>query len=221
VHSRFEHGTLPFLDIIALDHALDAHRRLFGSLDSVSRRLASLTRSAVDAMSDLRHANGRPVCLIHRTGRGRYSPAKDDMDYYGPTIAFTLLRSSGDLVGHVELDELAAINNVHIRTGDLCNTGVFSRALGLTDSDIQANYARGRVCWDDEEFGGSDPAGKQPTGIARIGFGALSTHDDVKRWIGFLRRFHVSKQVDMPCPRPGRTILAIPTELSPRHACNM
>jgi molybdenum cofactor sulfurtransferase len=198
IHGRFEHGTLPYLDIIALDHAFDAHARIFGSLDSVSRRVTALTKMAVDAMTSLRHANGRPVCIVHealgtKSGGGR-------VDDYGPTIAFTLLRQSGELVGHVELSELAAINNVHIRTGGLCNTGVLSAVVGLSDKDIRANYVRGRVCWDTVEFGGADneddSSKRQPTGVARISFGAFSTRGDVTRWIDFLRRFYVSRQVD-------------------------
>ena len=101
LHSRFEDGTLPFLDIIALDHAMDTHRRLFRTLEEVSTHSTGIAEWTVKEMLDLKHGCGQPVCRI-------YNRSSDYNN--GATIGFSLLDVFGKPIGHVELDKLAAIN---------------------------------------------------------------------------------------------------------------
>lgn len=203
MHERFEDGTLPFLNIIALGHALDTHRRLYKSQSHVSKHVTALRRFATHELSLLKHANGRPVFLQHHAfGASKF------LEGPGPIIGFSLLGPSTDpeFIGHVHLDQLATINGFHIRTGGLCNTGVLASSLNLSDQDLVAEYARGRACWDDgtfllnffstfstfaEEFGGVEKSNQRPLGMARISFGASSTIDDILQWISFIRRYFV------------------------------
>jgi molybdenum cofactor sulfurtransferase len=144
VHDRLEAGTLPFLDIISLGHALDAHQRLYHSHSLVSKHSSSLSRLASHQLSLLRHANGTPVVLQHRFL---------SLEAPGSTIGFSLLDSAGLHVGHVHLERLATINGFQLRTGGLCNTGAWTSAMGFSDEDLVRLHEKGRACWDDGEVG--------------------------------------------------------------------
>lgn len=195
LHRAFEDGTVPFLDIVALDAVMDNFERRFGgplSSGLVARHARSLTVWTAHHMRQLRHANGQPVCRLH------YDNLQDEDDDegtaspyiapHGTAIAFTILDRQGGPVGHVEVDKLAAVNDVHIRTGGLCNIGALAHAMHLTDADLLQGA---RVCWDEQEF-----VHGKPTGLARVSFGALSTRQDAQRWIAFLSNFFVSGKLD-------------------------
>jgi molybdenum cofactor sulfurtransferase len=144
IHERFEDGTLPFLNIIALGHALDTHRRLYRSHRHVSKHVSALLRFATRELSLIHHANGRPVVQQHRAFSGsKY------LEEPGPIIGFSLLGPSSEFIGHVHLEQLATVNGFQIRTGGLCNTGVLTSAFDLSDQDLMDEYNSGRTCWDD------------------------------------------------------------------------
>jgi molybdenum cofactor sulfurtransferase len=50
-----------------------------------------------------------------------------------------------------EVEKLAALNNIHLRTGCFCNPGACAMHLGLSAADLQAHHAAGHVCWDDHD----------------------------------------------------------------------
>ncbi|KAF7306500.1 Molybdenum cofactor sulfurase [Mycena indigotica] len=183
IHERFEDGTLPFLNIIALNCALETHRRLFKSQRHISKHVSALLRFATRELALLTHENSRPVVKQHQAFASLEEP--------GPTIGFSILDPASEYVGHTNLEQLATVNGFHIRTGGLCNTGVLASTFNISDDDLQREYNRGRSCWDDEEFGGIGTDYKYPLGMARISFGACSTIDDVLQWLSFLRRYFV------------------------------
>ncbi|KAF7310520.1 Molybdenum cofactor sulfurase [Mycena chlorophos] len=147
LHERFEDGTLPFLDIIALDCALDTHKKLFKSQRHVSKHVSTLLRFATRELAALRHGNGRPVIKQHRA----FGALGSDLEEPGPIIGFSVLDPESEYVGHVHVEQLATVNGFQIRTGGLCNTGVLASSFNLTDEHIREEYARGRSCWDDGE----------------------------------------------------------------------
>ncbi|KAJ7226007.1 molybdenum cofactor sulfurase [Mycena pura] len=197
IHERFEDGTLPFLDIISLGQALLTHRRLYKSHRHVSMHVSALLRFATRELASIRHANGRPVVKQHRAFNGFKS-----LEEPGPIIGFSLLGPSSEYIGHVHLEELATVSGFHIRTGGLCNTGVLASIFNINDEDLMNEYARGRSCWDDEEFGGIGKDVLYPLGIARISFGASSTIDDVLQWLSFIRRYFVISEKIITLSKP-------------------
>ncbi|KAG6827921.1 hypothetical protein H0H92_009963 [Tricholoma furcatifolium] len=117
VHHRFENGTIPYLSIVALRCAIDAHQRLFTpramtrsffpltltmtsiqpdpcsstSLDAVHAHSSHLAAMARTALQEIRHFDGTSLVRIHQgEGSGRW---EED----GPTIAFTLYTPSQSL----------------------------------------------------------------------------------------------------------------------------
>ncbi|KAK7064665.1 molybdenum cofactor sulfurase [Favolaschia claudopus] len=209
IHERFEDGTLPFLDIIALDQALDVHQHLYQSQQHVSRHVSALTRFATRELSLLRHANGCPVVQQHRAFSG-----SEYLEEPGPTIGFSLLGPSSEFIGHVHLEQLAAINGFQMRTGGLCNTGILTSTFDISDEEWMSEYNRGRSCWDDEEFTSSPQDQTRPLGIVRISFGASSTIDDVLQWLSFIRRYFVVSETVVALYKP----LSTPRSSAPAAA---
>ncbi|KAJ7655303.1 molybdenum cofactor sulfurase [Mycena polygramma] len=204
IHERFEDGTLPFLSIVALGHALDTHRGLYKSHRHVSAHVSALLRFATRELSLIHHANGRPVVRQHQSfGASKY------LEDPGPIIGFSLLDPSSEYIGHVHLEQLATVNGLQIRTGGLCNTGVLASTFDMSDQDLMDEYDRGRSCWDDEEFSGADDHSNRPLGIARISFGASSIIDDVLQWVSFIRRYFVVSDTVVALSKPLSTRKAV------------
>ncbi|KAJ6519329.1 molybdenum cofactor sulfurase [Mycena sanguinolenta] len=197
IHERFEDGTLPFLNIIALDHALDTHKRLYKSHRHVSKHVSALLRFATRELSLIQHVNGCPVVQQHRAFDG-----SEYLEEPGPTIGFSLLDPLSEFIGHIYLEQLATVNGFHIRTGGLCNTGVLASVFDISDQDLLDEFHRGRSCWDDEEFSGLEKNSNRPLGIARISFGASSTIDDVLQWVSFIRRYFVVSETVVSISKP-------------------
>ena len=180
LHEILEDGTLPFHSIIALDSALDIHRKLYGSMDLVSQHACFLAKFLHDQLSKLRHANGMPVCTIYKHRMNEYGDRKTQ----GPTIAFNLQDSSGSWVGKSHFEYLAIANNIQIRTGGVCNPGGIAWALNMSPQEMRDNYDEGLRCGN-----GIDVLHGKPTGIIRVSLGAMSSMQDVKALMDFMQIF--------------------------------
>jgi molybdenum cofactor sulfurtransferase len=119
LHDELEDGTLPFHNIIALDSALDVHERLFGFMARVSAHTCYLSRVLYSELSSVRHSNGLPVCKIYRHSGSTYGNGKTQ----GPTIAFNVRNSQGGWVGKSDVEKLAIVRGIQLRTGGVCNPG--------------------------------------------------------------------------------------------------
>lgn len=144
-HARHEHGTLPFLSIIALSHSMDAHSQLYGSHHAVSRHTSALARYARRRLDSLKHTNGRALVQQYHSHSQEGSR--------GPTISLTLHTptAGSQPIGHKHLENLASLAGFQIRAGGLCNTGVLARVGGLSDDELEGLWRSGRVCGDGRE----------------------------------------------------------------------
>jgi molybdenum cofactor sulfurtransferase len=50
-----------------------------------------------------------------------------------------LKNSNGDFVGYHEVEQLAGLNNIYVRTGCFCNPGACYRYLNLSKEEVLAN----------------------------------------------------------------------------------
>ena len=57
-----------------------------------------------------------------------------------------------NLLGGREVEKLAGLHSIFLRTGCFCNPGACARHLGLTASQLKQNYEAGHVCWDDNDI---------------------------------------------------------------------
>lgn len=121
IHDGLEDGTLPFHSIIALGEAMDVHRRVYGSMENVSRHTTQLSRRMYDGMRRLRHANGRPLCRIYAGdddddnsgGHGGFGDAQRQ----GATVAFNLVDADGGYVPYSDVERIANDSGVYVRSG--------------------------------------------------------------------------------------------------------
>jgi molybdenum cofactor sulfurtransferase len=180
LHSRLEDGTVPFHSIIALSLALSTHSRLFGSMDNISRHTSFLAERVHNKLSSLTHLTGARTCQIYGP------PAPDFKTTQGPTIAFNLRDAKGNWIGKSEVERLASVRDIQLRTGGMCNPGGIATNLDLSASELRNNFAVGQKCGDD-----NDVLNGKPTGVVRVSFGAMSNIADADKFIAFIDEFFV------------------------------
>uniref|UniRef100_A0A061S703 Molybdenum cofactor sulfurtransferase n=1 Tax=Tetraselmis sp. GSL018 TaxID=582737 RepID=A0A061S703_9CHLO len=187
----FEDGTPNFLALPALAHGLERIERLggFPALEAHTHALASHLASWLRAA---RHGDGAAVAVVYGWGAppaGRR--AASWVRGQGPVVAFNLLRRGGGWVGAREVERLAALRGIRLRTGCFCNPGACQLHLGLSAQDVRRNHAKGHVCWDD-----NDLVDGRPLGAVRASLGWMSTLDDVLALQRFIEDSFISSEVE-------------------------
>ena len=181
LHEQLEDGTLPIHSIIALKSALSAHHDLFGTLKRVSKHTSFLAERLYSSLKSLRHANDEPVCEIYKDPTSLYG----NKNTQGPVIAFNLRDFRGEMVSNLEVEKLAHVRNINIRTGGLCNPGGIQSALNLSPWQMKDNFSSGQRCGSEND----DVINGQPTGMIRASLGAMSTLADVEVFVAFITEF--------------------------------
>ncbi|XP_061413417.1 molybdenum cofactor sulfurase isoform X1 [Lethenteron reissneri] len=181
---RFEDGTVSFLDIVALRHGFDTLEGLTGGMERVMRHAFSLARHSHHALASLHHGNGRPAVRLY--GATDY----EDPSTQGAIISFNVLGPDGDIVGYSQVDQLANLHGICLRTGCFCNTGACQMQLGISNGDVKKNLQAGHVCGDN-----MDLLDGRPTGAVRVSFGYMSTFHDAARLIRFITQCFVEERL--------------------------
>ncbi|KAM9576000.1 molybdenum cofactor sulfurase isoform 3-T3 [Guaruba guarouba] len=133
IAERFEDGTVSFLDIIALKHGFDVLEKLTGGMEKIKQHTFALAHYTYNVLSILKYANGAPVIRIYS------NTDFSNPDVQGPIINFNILDENGEVIGFSQVDKLASLYNIHVRTGCFCNTGACQMHLGISNEDIQRN----------------------------------------------------------------------------------
>lgn len=149
-----------------------------------------MTRRCVEQLLALRHFNGAPVVCVygahsqvhHTTAANAIALGLQVADGQGPVIAFNLYRPDGTWVGYKEVERLAALRGILLRTGCCCNPGACAAAVGLDDAAMLANHQRGHVCWD-----ANDLMDGVPTGVVRASFGWMSSDADADALVALVQ----------------------------------
>lgn len=181
IHAALEEGTLPFHNILALDHALAGHGRLFGSMSDVARHSSALAERTRASLTRLHHGDGASVCQLYM-----HAPPA----LHGPTIAFNLLDRHGAVISAMEVEKIAIVRGIQFRTGGLCNPGGIAAHLALSPDQIRSHYQLGYRC-----DGENDIIDGKPTSVIRVSFGATSTQKDSDRLLDFIREYFVDQTV--------------------------
>lgn len=187
---RFEDGTISFLDIIALSHSFDALYKITGGMHNIQQHTFGLARYTYMLLSSLRHGNGRPVARVYTEGHFE-SPSTQ-----GTILNFNLMDSQGQIIGYSQVDRMASLYNIHVRTGCFCNTGACQSFLGISNQQMKRNLQAGHVCGDS-----IDLVDGQPTGSVRMSFGYMSTFEDCQKFLNFVVECFVGKPVTVDAAR--------------------
>jgi molybdenum cofactor sulfurtransferase len=190
VHARLEDGTIAIRSILALSCAVDTHTNLFDGLAQVSKHTGWLAKTLHNRLAGLKHSNGMPVCHIYKAPTSTYG----DSESQGATVAFNVRKSDGAWKSGFEVGALLRANEIHVRTGSLCNPAGMASALGLSSQDLRAAFDLGFRC----NQPGDDIRGDVPYGMIRATLGAMSTLGDVETLVDFLDK-HLA---EYPHPTP-------------------
>ncbi|KAE8372979.1 molybdenum cofactor sulfurase protein [Aspergillus bertholletiae] len=201
IHESLEDGTLPFHNIIALDSAFSTHKRLFGSMSNVSTHTRYLARRLHDQLAAMTHFNGEKVCHLYTSPESNF-----DNFTQGPIIAFNIRNSSGAWVGKSEVERLANVKKIQIRSGSLCNPGGASSSLGWTGPDLLRNFSAGLRCGDDHDI-----MDGKPTGILRVSLGAVTNLRDIDTFTRFVDEFYVERPPELLSLAPPMEVLQEPS----------
>jgi len=161
---------LPIHSIFALDAAITVHEELYGSFDNVSKHTTFLALKLYNELSMLSHENGTRLCKVYKDPGSTYGDATSQ----GPVVAFNLRNQYSGWISNAEVEKLAAIKNIQLRTGGLCNPGGVASSLGLAPWEMRDNFSAGQRCGND-----NDIIRAKPTGMLRVSLGAMSTLKDV------------------------------------------
>ncbi|KAL0363026.1 UNVERIFIED_CONTAM: Molybdenum cofactor sulfurase [Sesamum calycinum] len=134
------------------------------------------------ALLNLRHVNGSRVCTLY--GVNDLELLCNEM---GPTVSFNLQRPDGSWFGYREVEKLASLSNIQLRTGCFCNPGACAKHLGLSHPELLSNIEAGHVCWDDHDI-----LNGKPTGSVRVSFGYMSTFEDARTLLKFIKSSFVA-----------------------------
>ena len=185
LHQQLEDGTLSFHNIIALDTAIRVQQRLYGSQEQISTQTTYLSHRLYRCLAALRHGNGTAVCEIYKHPTSSYR----DSQTQGPIIALNLRNSHGRYISLAEVEKLATVKKIELRSGGLCNPGGTASYLNLTTKQLKQNYSNGQRCDEENEcFDGS------PTGALRVSLGATSTIEDVTALLEFIQEFFICSE---------------------------
>lgn len=186
LHESLEDGTLAIHNIMALDTAMKVHKELFDSMDRISEHTTFLAEKLYSGLKALKHANGTDVCQLY--SRGGMNHGKKDLQ--GPIVPFNIKNSQGAWMSNTEVQRVAAVRKIHIRTGGMCNPGGVAEACDFAPWELSRNFLAGARCGGDFDV----VAGK-PLGVIRASLGAMSSLSDVEQLIAFVDEFYAEKHI--------------------------
>lgn len=184
LHESLEDGTLPIHNIIALDTAIKVHKELFASMDRISEHTTFLAEKLYSGLKALKHANGTDVCRLY----SREGVNHGNKDLQGPIVPFNIRNSQGAWMSNTEVQRVAAVRKIHVRTGGMCNPGGVAEACDFVPWELSRNFLAGARCGGDFDV----VAGK-PLGVIRASLGAMSSVSDVEQLIAFVDEFYTEK----------------------------
>ena len=171
----FEDGTLNYLSIPAVRLGL-RHLQAVG-IETIQARVHCLTDWLITQLLALRHGNGRPMVRL-------YGPA--NMAQRGATVTMNFYDPGGHLVDYRRLEELAAQENISLRTGCFCNPGAGEAAEDLTADDLRAGFSEAGADINLQRFlHFLQHRGGKSAGAIRVSMGLASNFADVERFLAF------------------------------------
>ena len=180
----FEDGTVDYLNLPAVSTGLRHIQRI--GLDAIHERVGALTSWLLDALTGLRHHNGRAVVEV-------LGPT--DTTARGGTVTFKMRDPDGRPLDDRRVEELANQMNISLRTGCFCNPGAGEIAHHLDahemkqwfESDQPVSFLDLR----DSLYRDLDVL----VGAIRVSVGLATNFADVYRFACFMQRF-VDRTVD-------------------------
>ena len=174
--ARFEDGTLPFMEISSLKFFMKYWDEKFEGIRSISNHSQAIKDYAFDKLAALRYKNGVPLVIF-------YSRKEKN----GPIINFNLQNDDQSPIGYSHVRKLAEMNGILMRSGTFCNSGALKNSLNLSLEELLEQKKNGWVCG-----GNMDVMNGHHTGSLRLSFGAISTIQEVEKFLSMLQTYFLS-----------------------------
>ncbi|EKM53775.1 uncharacterized protein PHACADRAFT_260279 [Phanerochaete carnosa HHB-10118-sp] len=174
LHSRFEDGTINFLNLPAITDGL---RFLSAYLPFLPIRLASLTHYLITSLAELKHDNGASVVRVLSRAPTRRPKAVGEQAETGSVVSVIFLSPTGEMLPLSFIEHAATTQNISLRTGCMCNPGGAAAILGLRNEMAMLDD---RSTMRDFEV----QVGRE-LGVVRMSLGLASNFHDVYRVLRF------------------------------------
>lgn len=164
-----EDGTINFQGIITLDKCFD-ELKYVETIESIGKKTFDISKKAYNMLTSLKYENDQNLVIIYGWKEICY-------EKQGPIINFNLLRSDKKMIGFNEVQKMAELFDIDLRSGCFCNIGACINYLNLTNNDINNFWINGKKKCGDT----IDMIDGKPLGSIRISFGKWNTNDDIER----------------------------------------
>lgn len=164
IEERLEYGTLNYYAICALAKGFEDMKR-YGGIQAICERTMRVAVEAYTMLNRKVHWNGKAAVKVY---------GWQNIKMQGPVVAFNLLRNDGSFTGYAEVEKMAGLFGIDLRTGCFCNSGACQLYLGHSDDQLLHYYEEGKECGDSRDL-----IDGKPTGAVRVSFGRQSTSEDV------------------------------------------
>lgn len=165
-----------FLEGFRTHETLIPEKNNLKPIDRISQHVFNLVKYCYESLKELKHSNGNPLVIFYNHTNFESKTTQ------GGICTFNILHPDKSYVGFAEVACIAAIHNIHIRTGCFCNPGACQEFLELTNEDIKKQFQAGHICSDY-----NDLVDGQPTGAVRVSVGYMTTKEDIDRVVAMIR----------------------------------
>jgi molybdenum cofactor sulfurtransferase len=197
--AKWEDGTLPFLDIAALEPGFEAMERL-GGIETVQEYVSALGAYMSLRLKSLQHSNGKPLLkLFGKHYECDMEKRNNGSEERQSSIAnFHILKPNGDLFSYRTASRVFSAAKFHVRDGCMCNPGSCYMASGVRDEEIR-DLAMSVDNYKNWEYINVERNGSQqtlPMGSIRVSLGWMSRKADIDALVTFLEATYKDKDSD-------------------------
>jgi selenocysteine lyase/cysteine desulfurase len=182
--AAFEDGTVDYLNLPAVGTGLQHIERI--GVTSIHERVSCLTAWLLDALTGLRHSNGRGLVQVH---------GPTDTAARGGTVTFLVRDRDGHPVDDRRVEELANRAGISLRTGCFCNPGAGEIAHRLGAETMRKWFVRDEPMSFLELRDRLFAEHALLVAAVRVSVGIATTFADVYRFMCFMQGF-VDRTVD-------------------------
>lgn len=201
--AAFEDGTINYLTIPAVETGL-RHIEAIG-IDSITERVRCLTGWLLDSLQGLRHSNGRSIAKIH---------GPTNLDSRGGTITVSFYGENGRPISGQLIEQLAAAQNISLRTGCFCNPGAGETSFCLPPSTMKTMFAQAQGIQFQELVNKVYNMHGVDISAVRVSVGLVTNFADVYRLLVFAVSLRDKTAVSLQSEQPQQTAVS-PTRDTP------
>ncbi|MPC12250.1 Molybdenum cofactor sulfurase [Portunus trituberculatus] len=100
-----------------------------------------LARYTHHTLRSMRHAGGTPVACLYLAAGDTWG-----LNSHGSIVNFNLKNPDGSYVGYAQVERVASLYNIHLRTGCVCNPGACQAYLGITHEKLIGQFKAEELC---------------------------------------------------------------------------